>query len=113
MFLFITDTGIKYRLSDRWYGKLEINYDNEWGRVCNNNWDDNDASVVCKQLGYVDGRVEREHVDASQSPGYVRMDNVDCKGDERSVLECKHSGYWKPEKPQCNDAAVRCNITSK
>ena len=34
------------------YGRVEVCIDSTWGTICNNNWDNNDASVVCKQLGY-------------------------------------------------------------
>jgi len=92
---------------------VEIKYDTEWGRVCNNDWDDTDASVVCKQLGYVDGRMERNGLSRPHGAGYVRMDNVQCKGSESSILECKHTASWKPKLSTCSDAAVVCNVTSK
>ena len=34
-------------------GRLEICLNEEWGTVCNNEWDTVDAAIACKQLGYV------------------------------------------------------------
>ena len=33
-------------------GFLDYCFGGEWGIVCGDNWDDQDAEVACRQLGY-------------------------------------------------------------
>ena len=68
---------------------MEVNYNGEWGTVCDDGWDDTDAGVVCRQLGFgLSGTAIR----GIQHSGKVFLDNVTCTGLETTLARCAHYG---------------------
>ena len=89
---------------------MEI-YDGEtWGTVCDDQWDMDDAAVVCRQLGCSGAVAARSSAYYGQGLGTVMMRNVQCLGSESKLQDCK-SSKWKSHDHTCNhsrDAGVEC-----
>ncbi|XP_076088214.1 scavenger receptor cysteine-rich domain-containing protein DMBT1-like [Mytilus galloprovincialis] len=71
-------------------GRLEINYKGEWGTICSNQFDDVDAAVACRQLGYCSGQMIRHHY-VEDGQGIIWFDNVNCSGSENKLTNCTYS----------------------
>ena len=72
-------------------GRVEIMYQGIWGTICDDGWDDTDATVVCKQLGYSHGIATRQAQFGSGN-GPVWLSQVSCLGTESKLSHCMHSG---------------------
>lgn len=49
-----TEGDLRLKGSDKFrsFGRVEVCVNETWGTICNKEWDNMDASVVCSQLGY-------------------------------------------------------------
>ena len=94
-------------------------FENTWGSVCDEGWQDQDAEVVCRHQGYsspfygnnmtIHSNVLVYHVcfmfihtvaTASYGSEFgipygtpVVIENVTCTGNESTLLECPNAGY--------------------
>ena len=91
-------------------GRVEVSYDGDWGTVCDDNWDHRDAMVVCRSVGYP--FVRSIQVNFGEGTGQIYMDNLNCTGDEQTLMEC-HGLHWgKHNCDHSEDVGVVCSSKS-
>ena len=111
-------------------GRVEICTNNMWGTVCDDSWGSADATVVCRQLGYLtEGKMRcyeeslmfhsgtvfmptdavafsRAHFGAGSGP--IHLNNVDCSGSETNLINCSQNSLFSCNSGHSADAGVRC-----
>ncbi|XP_078697156.1 ZP domain-containing protein-like isoform X1 [Branchiostoma floridae x Branchiostoma belcheri] len=78
-------------------GHVEVYHSGRWGGVCDDDWDINDATVVCRQLGYQsasEASVFAKYSNGSDVTTFYWLDNVQCSGNESSLESCPRSNQW-------------------
>merc|ERR1712166_1098403 len=99
-------------------GRLEVKVDGKWGTVCKNGFDDKDATVACKQLGYLGGgSYEGPAIGSFASPGNINvaLKDLKCSGDEDDILGLgtKKCGGVKTNGqnlcPHSSDVKIKCS----
>ena len=89
-------------------GRVEINHGGRRGTICDDSWDDRDAAVVCRMLGYTGGTALQSH-SFGVGTGEILLDEVACNGNEKSLFDCKHPGIGVNDCGHREDAGVRCD----
>ena len=92
-------------------GRVEVYSEGTWGTVCDDDWDIDDARVVCTQLGFRYTIGAYQSALYGQGTGPILLDNVGCFGNEASLFWCKHSGVESQNCDHSEDASVRCENT--
>ena len=87
------------------YGRVEIEYNNIWGTVCDDDFDLNDAIVICRQLGFI-GVHQIKFYGPGSGPIYV--DKLSCKGFESDLFQCPHSGFGRHNCEHVEDVGIEC-----
>ena len=72
-------------------------------------WEDSDAQVVCRQLGYTGG-IAHKYAHFGEGSGQIWLDNVECGGYESLLTSCTANSFGDENCSHGEDAGVTCGM---
>ena len=87
-------------------GRVEVNYNGEWGTVCDDGWYYRNTYAICRQLGFGE---YGHRAYFGQGSGPIWLDSVRCTGSESTLASCGHLGINVTRScSHSEDVGVRC-----
>ncbi|XP_044844674.1 deleted in malignant brain tumors 1 protein-like isoform X2 [Mauremys mutica] len=97
--------------SSRCTGRVEVLHNQQWGTVCDDSWDIIDAQVVCRQLGCGTALSAPGAGRFGRGSEHIWLDDVQCKGTEIGLSECRARPWGDNNCHHGEDASVVCSDT--
>ncbi|XP_069056621.1 deleted in malignant brain tumors 1 protein-like isoform X2 [Pleurodeles waltl] len=93
-------------------GRVEVLHENTWGTVCDDHWGLINAHVVCRELGCGVALSAPGRAFFGEGTGPIWLDEVNCMGNESSLMHCTASSLGKHNCGHGEDAGVVCSELS-
>ena len=93
-------------------GRVEVFHNGQWGTVCDDFWSSNDATVLCRQLGYERFLAFHREAFFGEGTGPIWYDNLRCDGTEANLTQCDFNGIGDHNCAHSEDAGVTCDRKS-
>ena len=111
MQLFLSELRLAGSGSSANQGRVEVYANGQWGTICDDFWGQEDANVVCRQLGFpgASGYTKKAETFGAGS-GPILLDNVRCVGNETSIMDCPKKAIGVHNCRHSKDAGVICRV---
>ncbi|XP_007425604.2 macrophage receptor MARCO [Python bivittatus] len=86
-------------------GRVEILYNGVWGTICDDHWNLDAGTVVCRMMGFSRAI---ETFTAVPGSGQIWLDDVTCTGTESSIYSCNKREWGENNCSHSEDAGVEC-----
>jgi hypothetical protein len=95
--------------SSRQEGRVEIRHHGIWGTVCDDDFNEDAAKVVCKHLGYKGSAIVKKEGFFGAGSGPIWLDQVICSGNETTIENCTHWNWGEHNCDHTEDVGVICS----
>uniref|UniRef100_A0A452H666 Soluble scavenger receptor cysteine-rich domain-containing protein SSC5D n=1 Tax=Gopherus agassizii TaxID=38772 RepID=A0A452H666_9SAUR len=95
--------------SHRCAGRVEVFHNQQWGTVCDDSWDLQDAGVVCRQLSCGTALSAPTRAHFGQGSDHIWLNNVNCAGTEVALSDCRAQPWGENNCTHGEDASVECS----
>ncbi|CAG9815213.1 unnamed protein product [Phaedon cochleariae] len=89
-------------------GRLEIKHHGIWGTVCDDDFNEDAAKVVCRHFGYKGMVVVKKDGYFGAGDGPIWLDQVSCYGNETTLETCTHWNWGEHNCEHSEDVGVIC-----
>ncbi|KAK7482293.1 hypothetical protein BaRGS_00026421, partial [Batillaria attramentaria] len=96
--------------TSRYEGRVEVVRNGVRGTVCDDEWGQEEADVICRMMGYRHGGEALARAAFGQGEGVIWMDELACTGSEKSLADCPHPGWTVNDCSHLEDAGVRLKV---
>lgn len=103
------------------YGYVAMSHQGEWGTICDDNFDDNEAMVLCRAAGYKGGSYNNGKYkvsdgkinDRSRTLHRIWIDELHCDGTELTIEDCQSGseGWGIHDCDHDEDIGIKCYIS--
>lgn len=90
-------------------GRVEIYHGDSWGTVCDDRWSLANADVVCREVKCGTVLEAKKSAFFGEGKDQIWLDDVQCSGQEPSILKCAHREFGENNCGHGEDAGVVCS----